>query len=212
MIALDQLSRIDHPYLSDGDECWCLSTYISGVGYRAGAVNQLIANFKCMPSIAELDSPRARYKERAIAAVAARLRDAVSQSWVESVTWIPVPPSRVRHDLDYDDRLMRVLRQAFASYDTDLRAALYQTESLTADHAGSRRSRPDSLYACLRINWDALLGRPLRDGLVLFDDVLTTGKHYKCCQRRLHQALPDMRISGLFIARRVLSGRGRRPP
>ena len=212
MITLDQLSRMDHPYLSAADECWYLSTYTSGAGYRAGAVNQLIANFKCPPSIAELDSPRARHKERAIGTVAARLRAAVSQSWAESVTWIPVPPSRARRDMDYDDRLMRVLRLAFARYDTDVRAALYQTASFVADHARLRRIGLDFLYECLRINWDALLSRPLRDGVVLFDDVLTTGKHYKCCKRRLRQALPDIRISGLFVARRALSGRGRRLP
>jgi predicted amidophosphoribosyltransferase len=185
---------------------------MTGGGYRAGPINQLIANLKCPPSIAELDLPRARHKERAIASVAACLRDAVSRSWAESVTWIPVPPSRARRDLDYDDRLTRVLRLAFARYDTDVRTALYQSESFVADHARLRRTGLDSLYECLRINWDALLSRPLRDGVVVFDDVLTTGKHYKCCERRLRQALPDIRISGLFVARRVLSGRGRRLP
>jgi hypothetical protein len=41
--------------------------------------------------------------------------------------------------------------------------------------------------------------------------VLCSGKHYKCCERRLRETLVDIPISGLFVARRVLP-RGRRCP
>jgi hypothetical protein len=47
---------------------------------------------------------------------------------------------------------------------------------------------------------------------VLFDDLLTTGKHYKCCERRLREVVADMPVSGLFVARRVLPRRWRCPP
>jgi len=210
--ALDELARIDHPYLSGADDCWCLAEYVSGGGYRAGRVNQLIANLKCIPSAAAANTARLRHKERAIQVIAATLRDAVDRSWAEQVTWIPIPPSRVIRHSDYDDRLLRVLRLAFEGYDTDIRAVLYQSQSIAADHTSGRRIRLESLYQRIHINWDALASRPLRSKLVLFDDVLTTGKHYKCCERRLREALPATPISGLFVARRVLSGHGRRLP
>jgi len=60
---------------------------------------------------------------------------------------------------------------------------------------------------------ELLLREPLRERIVLFDDVLTSGKHYKCCERRLRELLADMPISGLFVARRVLPRhRGCPPP
>jgi len=37
----------------------------------------------------------------------------------------------------------------------------------------------------------------------LFDDVLTTGAHFKAAQSILQKTFPDVRVIGLFIARRV---------
>jgi len=37
----------------------------------------------------------------------------------------------------------------------------------------------------------------------LFDDVLTTGAHYRAASAVLQQAFPGVRIIGVFIARRV---------
>lgn len=210
--ALDDRARADHPYLSAADECWCLADYVAGPGYLAGGINQLIVNLKCRISLAATNPHRRRYKECAIDSIAAVLRSAVGPSWVESATWVPIPPSRVLHDPDYDDRLIRILRQAFAGCDLDLRVVLYQTTNIIADHCNPRRISCDSLYQRIQVYDDALRARPLRDRLVLFDDVLTTGKHFKCCERRLRTVLPRIPISGLFLARRVVSGRGRRVP
>jgi predicted amidophosphoribosyltransferase len=47
----------------------------------------------------------------------------------------------------------------------------------------------------------------VRERIALFDDVLTSGKHYKCCERRLHEALPATPIHGVFLLRRVFPRR-----
>jgi hypothetical protein len=211
-VALDDLARTDHPHLTAADQCWCLARYVSGPGYRAGQVNQLIANLKCAPSIAAADPARAGHKRRAIEEAAIAVRRAVSSGWAESVTWIPIPPSYPPGDRNYDDRLMRVLRVAFASDDADVRSLLYQVRTEPADHLRVRRLSVDRLYESVRVNVAALACRPVRASIVLFDDVLTTGKHYKCCERRLLQVLPHVPVSGLFLARRALSARGRRLP
>ena len=63
------------------------------------------------------------------------------------------------------------------------------------------------MYEVLEIDQAALALHAVRGrGIVLFDDVLTTGKHFKCCQRRLREALGTaVPIKGVFVARRVLS-------
>jgi hypothetical protein len=38
---------------------------------------------------------------------------------------------------------------------------------------------------------------------VIFDDVLTTGRHYKAVQLVLKAAYPDISSPGLFLARRL---------
>jgi hypothetical protein len=207
IVPLDEIARGDHPYLSAADHCCCLAEYLPGAGYSRSQVNQLIANLKCLPSLATANPLRARHKCRAIAAIAGALRRAVGRRSAECSTWVPIPPSRMARDCDYDDRLERVLSAAFAGYDFDLRLLLYQAASTAADHAQRRRLSPDRLYELIRVDAQALRLRPLRECIVLFDDVLTTGKHFKCCERRLREASPQVAIRGLFVARRVLPRR-----
>jgi predicted amidophosphoribosyltransferase len=108
--------------------------------------------------------------------------------------------------------LQRILAIAFHNYDLDVRGLLYQSECTAPDHTRARRLTADALYRVIGLDREALGLRPPRARIVLFDDVLTTGKHYKCCERRLREALADTPISGLFVARRVLPRRWRCPP
>jgi predicted amidophosphoribosyltransferase len=211
-MPLDGVTRSEHAYLSASDQCWYLAPYFPGSRHRGGAMNRLIANLKCTPSEAAWNRSRTLSKQRAIDSAAQMLRAALSRSLVESVTWIPIPPSHALGDPDFDDRLLRILRRAFSDYNVDVRDILYQVTSTTSDHLGKQRLGVTSLYERISINWYALTARSVRDRLVLFDDVLTTGKHFKCCERRLHGALPAISISGIFLARRALSGRWRCVP
>jgi hypothetical protein len=209
--ALDDCMRTEHAYLAAADQCWCLAEYHPGGSYRVSAINQLIVNLKCRPSIGLADPRRMRYKVQAMDAVACALRAALSRSSVESATWIPIPPSRPVRDADYDDRLQHILAQAFSGYDLDLRCVLYQTEVTAPDHTSARRLSAEALYRIIGLDRVLLGIRPLRARIVLFDDVLTTGKHYKCCKRRLRETLVEIPVSGLFVARRVLPRRWRCP-
>jgi len=213
LLALDAQQCAEHAFLSAADRCHCLAEYLPGRGYRAGKVNQLIVNLKCPPSIAGLDARRRHYKQRAINDIAAVLRAALDRSQVERTTWIPIPTSRPECDADYDDRLPRILRAAFGHYRLDLRSALYQRQATPADHGSARRLSADALLRVIGLDRELLEREPLRERIVLFDDVLTTGKHYKCCERRLRELLAEVPISGLFVARRVLPRRlGCAPP
>jgi hypothetical protein len=207
LVALDERLRTDHWFLSATDRCHCLADYLPGRGYRANEVNQLIVNLKCPPSITSIDPRRRHYKREAIGQIAHALRVALSRSAVECATWIPIPTSRPLRDADYDDRLQRILLAAFGDYALDLRTMLYQSKATAADHGSARRMSAEALYRVTGLDRELLARAPPRERIVLFDDVLTTGKHYKCCERRLREALADIPISGLFVARRVLPRR-----
>jgi predicted amidophosphoribosyltransferase len=209
LTALDAPGRIEHAFLAASDCCAYLAAYLPGTGWRAGGCNQLIRNFKCEPSIARSNSQRRRHKRHAITTLARWLRAAVSREQAEGCTWVPIPPSKWRGDPDYDDRLTRTLNLAFHAYDVDVRGLLYQTENTVPDHSGTTRLSAVALYDKLCLDVQALSARPIRARIALFDDVLTTGKHYKCCERRLRQALPSTPITGVFLMRRVLAGRWR---
>jgi predicted amidophosphoribosyltransferase len=204
---IDETTRTDHYYLGEDDNCFHLREYSARKGYKFSQTNQLVFNFKCKPSVCAADSRRKHYKDQSIRQFAADLRSSISQPNVGMVTWVPVPPSKVPGHVEYDDRLERVLHTAFAGYDADIRCLLRQRESVEADHASDDRIGEPELRQLLEIDHAALAARPLRQHIVLFDDVITTGKHFKCCEHHIQTvAPPGVPIFGLFIARSV------RPP
>lgn len=197
--AIDETNRGDHSYLDAEDECFFFSEYFARQGFQGGWTNQLIINFKAPPTAAK----RQYYKQGAIRTIAAGLRNALQRSEAERVTWIPIPPSKVKGHKDYDDRALRTLRMAFNGYDADIRDLLHQTENVEADHSRDERISPNDLYEILEVDSKLLAGGIRPGGIILFDDVLTTGKHFKCCCRRLAEAVPDAGIVGVFVARCV---------
>ncbi len=206
LTGIDETNRDQHVYLQTGDRCFFFGEYFAGKGYQGGGTNQFMFNFKCKPSDAATNPGRKMYKERAVAAIAAGLRKAISRENVERLTFVPIPPSKVVGHADYDDRLMRALVSAFHGYDADIRLLLRQNGSTESDHTASGRLSPEALDALLQIDTVRLAERPLRQSIVLFDDLLTTGKHFKCCERRLRDVVPAaVPIVGVFVARRILS-------
>jgi orotate phosphoribosyltransferase len=63
------------------------------------------------------------------------------------------------------------------------------------------RPTPDEIQANYAI--EEALRNPAPQVIGLFDDVLTTGAHYRAASSALKQAFPDVRVIGFFIARRV---------
>jgi hypothetical protein len=143
--------------------------------------------------------------ERAISEVSAALPKIITTTDVEQHPWIPIPPSKYFDHPDHDNRLERILRNAYQPLNADVRLILRQTASTEADHAAGARLSPKALNAVLDVDPVTLAAAPIRPrGIVLFDDVLVTGKHFKCCQRLLHATLPGVPVNGVFIARRIL--------
>jgi len=205
LTSIDETNREHHAFLEQGDRCFFFGEYFAYKGYQGGGTNQLIFNFKCKPSVAATNPGRRRYKEQAIESVAAGLRRAMTQADAERMTWVPVPPSKVAGHADYDDRLMRTLAKAFSGYNVDVRSLLRQSMSTEADHNSGSRLTPDALHALMELDIAQLNALPVGQAIVLFDDVLTTGKHFKCCERRLREVVPaNVSVLGVFIARRIL--------
>lgn len=205
LTGIDATNRDAHSYLIEGDRCFFFGEYFAYQGFEGGYTNDLILNFKITPSALRKNPTRTRYKNGAIAEAAASLRNVAPREQAVRYTWIPVPPSKAVGHPDYDDRLERTLHQAFDGYPVDIRNMLRQTQSTEADHArGSNRLTPDQLYDILELDTAAVAASPVRElGVIFFDDVLTTGKHFKCCKQRIREALGDIPVIGLFIARRV---------
>lgn len=197
MLRIDAITLRDHHFLEAHDVCFYIGDYCAGEGFGFSATNQLILNFK--KSLETRGTPQWEYKEQAILDAARVLRSAVKPDAI--LTFVPVPPSKVKTDPLYDDRLIRMLQATCANRQTDVRELVVQIHSMEAAHLTAIRPTVDELVANYRLN-ETVTG-PVPNKLVIVDDVLTTGCHFKAVQRVLVQRFPRTQIVGLFLARRV---------
>ena len=198
-IHIDESIRCEHHYLAWDDICFCLGEYEPHGVVNAASVNSLIWDLK--KSVSKRGTPEYVYKARAIAEVAAKLQDLFFEGNRAGFTIIPIPPSKAKTDPLYDDRLIRVLRVPGLAM--DVRDALFVRQTMRAYHeypTGQKRPSPDELYPLLAVDESALRVPPQKN-IVLFDDLLTTGSHFKACQRLLQERFPECTVSGLFIGR-----------
>lgn len=214
LTGIDETNRHSHFFLEEDDRCACFGEFDAGVHWDASPTNQLIANFKRPPpEIAASAHARRlqRHKNAAMHDIARALRQQFSPMDILCLTFVPIPPSSAIGDPAYCDRLERTLWMAFSApeafelgyRDADIRLLLRQTRSIRPDHLrGRQRCRFDELLAITQID-RAQLDRPVRERIVLFDDVLTSGKHFKVGKTRLREALPQHPVLGLFVARVV---------
>jgi predicted amidophosphoribosyltransferase len=157
----------------------------------------LILNFKKSPD--KRGTSQWQYKDQAIRQAARIFRAAIKAS--AEVTFVPIPPSKIKGDPLYDDRMVRLLQAACENRHTDIRELLIQQQSTEPAHRSTQRLSPDELASLYSI--DESLTAPAPATIVIVDDVLTTGSHFKAAKNLLASRFPDARIIGLFIARRV---------
>ena len=199
VIRIDEALRQDHSYLTADDECFCLGEYQPRGAFNAGPVNNLISNYK--KSVTKRGLLEYDHKERAILTVASLVKGVINTNAFKTCTFIPIPPSKTRADPLYDDRLARSLRAV--DTDLDVRELLVAKQSMRAHHefqSGEKRPTPADLYAMLAID-ESCLQTPVKNTIILFDDLITNGTHFKACKKLLKERLPERTVVGLFIGR-----------
>ena len=188
LTQIDELMLPDHVYLDDEDMCYFLGEYTARVGYGYSATNSLILNFK--KPMDRRDRPAEwRHKGIAIRRVARAFSNALDPAFVDYATFVPVPPSKAKGDSGYDDRLTQMLRRIRRDPPIDLRELIVQRVSTDAAHESDDRPSPDDLVELYEIDETFTMSEP--QALVVVDDVLTTGSHYRAVQRVLSERFPE---------------------
>ncbi|MBV8873565.1 MAG: hypothetical protein JO014_12705 [Metakosakonia sp.] len=93
--------------------------------------------------------------------------------------------------------MLRTCQQSNQNF--DFRELVTQRVSMPASHAGANRPTPDQIAQNYIFNHAE--AADLRNNIVIFDDVLTAGSHYKAMKTTIRQHLPNKAIIGVFIAR-----------
>jgi hypothetical protein len=199
-IKIDDLIRGDHYFLDREDECYYLLEYFAGKGFGIGGANQLIANLKKKPS--QKTQPHYRYKRIAINTIIGYLKSVLPEDFLEGVTLVPMPPSKSKDDDEYDDRMVQILQGVCIDTECDLRELIILRESIKASHKSADRPRPNQLQNYFELDED--ICDPAPQTIIIVDDMITTGSHFKACKNLLLNRYPNARIVGVFITRRVI--------
>jgi hypothetical protein len=199
LTKIDDLTRADHSYLTTADACYFLGEYTARKGYAFSPTNRLIFNLK--KGMERRDRPEWRYKAVAIQTVADALRAALNDQARQTLTFVPVPPSKANADPLYDDRLAQVLHAIWPRQGADIREMVVQPTSTDAVHDRADRPTPAELET--RYVIEQRLTNPKPKAFAVVDDMITTGAHYVAIRNILRRLCPDIPIMGIFIARRV---------
>jgi predicted amidophosphoribosyltransferase len=194
----DESTRTDHQYLRAKDDCYYLIEYTARRAFDYSEANSFISNLKKKPSVKE--TYQWKHKLAAIREAAETLSRELPKTWIKKSTFVPIPPSKSKKHPEYDDRMSKVLKRLEGA---DVRELVYQAESMEATHVSTNRHSIEVLIANYRI--DEGLADPEPKHIVIVDDMMTAGAHYRAVRRVLKKRFPGVPISGVFLARRIFA-------
>ncbi|CDH01596.1 hypothetical protein [Xenorhabdus bovienii] len=198
LTQIDELTRNRHHHLTSDDVCLYYGEYTAGGGYAHSETNQLIWNLK---KSVQATARELHYKQIAISQVAKIVSE---MDIIKTVTFVPVPPSKCETHSEHDNRMIAILEKSkLINPDLDYRKLITQKDNMTASHGTQDKPRPSPDEIAANYIFDSSLIDGIRPLVVVFDDVLTAGSHYKAMKTVIKQHLPDIQIIGLFVARTV---------
>ena len=194
---IDELTRPDHTFLTNDARCFFMGEYTARAGFSHSPTNNLIQNFK--KPMDRRNTPQWRWKEKAIQDAAAALNAAFGTASLAGMTFVPIPPSKVKTDPMYDDRMLRMLRGVRVNL--DIREMVLQRANRAAAHDTEERPRPEAMAAQYMI--DETVSTPAPTTILICDDMLTTGCQFMAMRSVLSARFPQAQIFGVFLARRA---------
>lgn len=186
--------------LDADDACWYIGEYTANGGFQASETNQSIFNLKKKPTV---PASQLQWKIRAIEEWGDRLaRHLNLHEAARAVTFVPAPCSKPANHREYDDRMLRVL-QRLATHESglDIRPILITSIARQAQHESERISVAD-LRQSMGID-QSQLRKPLRETIVVVDDVITQGGTFKAMQSILMKLPRVKQVVGVFLAKTV---------
>lgn len=199
--SITSISSANHRFLEKEDLCMYLMTRESHSREERPAqyseAYQKVANLKITRSDLRANPYRSRHKEAAIGQFSNDLCGLFAQSEASFVL-VPAVTSKAESDPDFDDRIVRVCN-AVAERLAQVRCepVLSLKSSIPSASRSYGRRDPDLIRSYIRVE-------PLRDlscdFVLIVDDVISSGAHFKACQRAVFDAY-GVKAGGAFWAR-----------
>ena len=197
---IDELTLHEHFYLAEEDECYFLGLYTSKGGYSESTTNEAIINFK--KKMNRREESDWKYKGQAIHGCACAFRVAINAFEFDTMTFVPIPPSNIKSDPLYDDRLIKMLQHVDPSHNLNVMECVVQIENTRSSHKSENRLSPTEIANVYKFR--KFPNRPRPKLIAIVDDVLTTGAHFKAMKDILLNQFSNVKVIGFFLARREI--------
>jgi predicted amidophosphoribosyltransferase len=177
--------------LAADDKCHFVYEYYPNQGYSAGPGNQLVSNFKIEPTSPSYQK-RKTFKNRA----AWQFAEDLGSFLPKGVAVCFVPTSKQPGHAQYDPRFEIVARRlGNIRPDVSFVNPISMTVSHQSVHTGG--DRDEELFRSY-LEWVGFVAGTTN--LVVVDDVITTGGHFKACQSLIRENAPGVNVTGAFWA------------
>lgn len=213
IVQVGKVEKKDHYFLSEQDVCYYFGDYLAVTdsqkkAWEVSEVNRFIVNFK--KTLDFKNTPSWKFKLNAIHN-AAQLFAGVwdwNKVSLNNSALIPIPPSRSRQDPLYDSRMVDMLDliKQQTGVNLDIRDCLSFSGKYTASHKSQAGSRVDVEQLVSDLQFCPVAGKLTTppNYVILFDDVLTTGRHYVAAKQKVNEVFPNAIVFGAFLARRII--------
>lgn len=183
------------PHLTASDVCYYFMEHTVG-GYAASPNNSKISNFKKPVSVK--DTNQWAHKQRAIRDFIDDLGSITFQDKQNEIMVVPGITSKPRSDSEWDDRIDKVA-EGFADKFSHLSIGkIIDTRDavVPSSHGGGR----DMTIIKNNTIWDGHCPEAA-DTIIIVDDVLTTGAHFKAWKEFILENCPNVnKVIGVFWA------------
>ena len=197
IIRIDELLISNHPFLSKSDECYFLMNYPPYSRFGRTIENTLLMDFKLSNEKCNTEYWRTK-KIEAIDKIYKILEECLPKITTDNTLFVPMPTSKNKNDSSYDARLPNILHRYCDEIFGDCRELILTKETTPSTHTSARK-KPEEIFANLELNM--LLCDGKAEDILLVDDVITTGSHFKACKTLLESQYPLANIKGLFFGR-----------
>jgi len=187
------------PYLEPDDFCIFARDYYPYYGYQEGETNSLIFNFK--KPISAKGTNQWKHREKAVNKFANEASEIIPLNKKIYVT--AIPSSLAKSDENYNFKFedffteLKIIRPEIKDI-----SPITIIKSTQASHYGGAREIDEILT---NYKWTGM-EEPNPEFILLFDDVITTGAHFKAFQKFLKQNGFMGKVYGIFWAKSFYNG------
>jgi len=200
---IDELTRNDHSLLDASCKCYFFAEYPSGnrKENEGNPIYSLINNLK--KSVDKKGLPEYKYKLNDIQICSNALIELfLSTNNIGDFTLVPIPPSKSKNHPLYDPRILQILEGLKPKFDNcDIKELISSKEDMIASHKTLKRPKVMEIFNNYVLDESLISG--VKDKVILFDDVLTSGAHFQAAKRKILEYFPLCEVIGFFIARRI---------